>query len=293
MKRTSLLTSLLLILLSTIALGACAELDEPATQVETAPQVQRGVSVVPTFSIDGVDALPDDLIIDSLGFTVSEIRLEPLTGPAGAVAYTAVTPQRIAFNVAEGDGEQRGESIELPRSGRYLVSIRMEPMREGEAQKPSSFALRGFIAQNSSRVDPRYADDSGDRPGPHPFDGGTSGGDAGNPGDPVEESHPDALEDSPEELQTWTPFHYKSERASFFPLGEVEFEPGEQRLHFSFDLHKWAAGLVEPISRAVEVDTSLQDPSYSGVDISRYLDSHGHGPEDFLSRGRVNIYYGF
>lgn len=255
---------------------ACGEPEVEAPVIEEAVTQKQSVSVVPTFSLTGHHTLPADLYLSELGFTVSEIRLEPLAADASSVAYSAVQPEIVRFDVSRGETIKHGQPIVLPEPGRYLVSLRLEPLKApGRDELISSFTLLGFVAQSSMRVDPRYEDDRGDRPTPHPFD---EGGDSDPPG------HGE-LVDSPEAPDAWTPFRYHSERAVFFTLNTVDFQAGEQALEFSFDMRNWVVDIVEPISRAVETDESLSGSHQEGVDISRYLDSNGQGAEAFIAGG--------
>lgn len=258
-----------------LLVAGCAEVEDTDPVVEPVETRQQDVTVVPTFTITGLNQLPDQLYLTELGFTVSEIRLEPLTSRDGQVAYSVVKPRTFHFKVADGDLVQSGEPIELPHAGRYLVSLRLEPTSEPELTPLSSFELSGFVAQSSMRVDPRASGDGrGDRPRPNPFDGGGQ----------VEPPDDGTIQDSPETPESWTPFHYHSERAVFFPLNEVDLSAGEQHLDFSFDVQKWAVEIVDPISRAVETDESVRGEQ-EGVDISRHLDSSGQGAEAFIQGG--------
>lgn len=263
-----------------LGVGCVVEDDAPieghSTQVRAQPVV-----VVPTFTIAGAKTLPEALYITKLGFTISEIRLEPLTTSTSGLAYSAIEAQHIEFDVSQGVHTSHGEPISLPKSGRYLVSLRLEPVEryndETGSSLLSSFVMSGFVNKDSTTkmmaVDPG---DISEEPLPDPFDGpddskGTDGEDGPTP---------------PDSSETWTPFVYHNERSVFMTLNEVEFTQGEQHLTFNFNLDKWAVEIADPIVRAVR---GVSGPStHTGVDISRQLDSSGRGSESLMSRGTAS-----
>ncbi len=274
MSRSTLIISLTFGLLA----AGCAEAITESPDTAPTQTAQQAVTVVPTFSIDGISELPEQLHITKIGLAVSEIRLEPLNSTSNSVVYSAVDAEVYTFDVANGEIVHEGTPIELPEPGRYLVSIRLEPVEADNDELVSSFAVNGFVAQSSLRVDPRADGVDHNQPLPDPFD---QGGEA-------QPEQGDDLVDAPETPDSWTPFHYHSERAVFFPLNDVEFEPGQQSLEFAFDLQNWGVDLVGPISRAVERDESAQGSRRNGVDVSRHLDSSGQGTEAFVQRGRAS-----
>lgn len=273
-----------LVLTISIALAlttlACADIEpEVSVQEEVKTHVQT-VSVVPAFSITGISSLPSSLYLTELGFVVSEIRLEPLVASPGSVAFSAVKPEIIRFDVSSNEMFKKGAAIDLPRPGRYLVSVRLEPIDEETSDESiSSFSMSGFVARDSMLGSEYVTDgEDGERPTPHPFDPDD---------DDIRAQDADGLSDNPQAPDAWAPFYYHSERAVFFTLNDVEFEAGEQQLEFTFDLHNWALDIVEPISRAVSYDETITDEHAGGVDISRHLDSSGQGAESFVTFGRV------
>lgn len=278
--------ALLLVLGALHALG-CAELTEEAA-APAAQQSRRAqrVTLVPEFTISGIDAIPEELYLTELSFVVSEIRLEPLTGPNRGVAYSVVTPQLVTFDVSRGQSVRFGQPIELPEPGRYLVSLRLEPVELSKAatggattpERPFSFVMTGFIAQQrtaDAEKAAQVADGEGERPIPHPFDGKDE--------EPVNEEV-GAYAEAPE---SWTLFHYHSERAAFIPMNDVELSGGEQHLAFHFDMRAWSGNLIEPISKAVSTTTTGPVLDERGIDVSRQLDSLGRGVESLMELGRV------
>lgn len=277
-------------LVTAVALMGCVPTEETTPVVQDVETQRQAVSVTPTYSIVGMSDLPNALHLSQIGFGVSEIRLEPIDGSQSSVAYSAVRSEFVAFDVAGGELHKSGTTIELPHEGRYLVSLRFEPVERSRSGEASSFMMSGFVDQESVRINPLADDGNNDRPTPLPFTPDEGGGepDPDEPSDPVEDDSSEDAELLAIAEEGWTPFHYQSERAVFFPLGEVEFVHGEQQLDFSFDVRDWAANVVEPIAQAVEIDQSITDPNADqGIDISRYLDSNGHGAESFVEKARV------
>jgi hypothetical protein len=272
------LKSAMISMAAALSMSACgdAEVEAPVEE-PTAPQVES-VSVVPTFTLSGIEELPGELYLADLGFIVSEIRMEPVLEQSSSVAYSAVSPQAYSFDVAAGERVQFGEAIELPRAGRYLVSVRFEPMVTPQDELISSFAISGFVAEGTaSEV---LADDDESRPNPYPFAGGSD--DEGANGEPPDEGEK-FVESESEAPEAWTPFFYHSERAVFFPLNDVEIQNGQQALEINFDVQRWAVEIVDPISNAVK--SKYHSTGAESVDISSHLDSSGQGTEAFVERG--------
>lgn len=276
-----------------LALGAlhafgCADLSEEAAApaAERAQRTQR-VTLVPEFTISGIDAIPESLYLTELSFVVSEIRLEPLSGPNRGVAYSVVTPQLVTFDVSRGQSVRLGQPIELPEPGRYLVSLRLEPVSLPEdatgnartPERPFSFVMTGFFAQQQSadveKTEQVAEGGEGERPIPHPFDGKDE--------EPVNEE----VGTYAEAPESWTLFHYHSERAAFIPMNDVELSGGEQHLAFNFDMRTWSDNIIEPISKAVSTTATGPLLDERGIDVSRQLDSLGRGVESLMEQGRV------
>ena len=142
MSRTLRHTLIVAAALSLLAIScADTEAEAPVTQeVETRAQT---VTVVPTFSIAGISSLPADLHLSELGFVISEIRLEPLAGNAGSVAFSAVKPEIVKYyqlldklpkecaeNIAWKNAElEYFKDWEIPTEGRYA---KIEPTYDCE-----------------------------------------------------------------------------------------------------------------------------------------------------------------
>jgi hypothetical protein len=261
---------------------ACGQVDFGTPESSETSQIEQAVTVVPEFSVTGTSALPDKLFLSSLGLTISEIRLEPLSSESGSVAYSTRDATRLNFNVASGETVKLGEPVELPKAGRYLVSVRLEPISEVEHSDEGSvetitpsFSLSGFVAgEGVVGVDPRYDNKRSDgSPVPMPFD--------------EEEIDEDAMHDTPALPTDWTPFHYNSRRSVFFTLNEVEFSAGTQFLSFEFDVQDWALEMVDPLLTAVKHTTDVSNERDEGIDVTNPLESTGHGAESLFENAEV------
>ena len=233
---------------------------------------EQAVTVLPQFTITGSETVPDNLFLTELGLVVSEIRLEPIFGESG-LAYTTRDPIAMKFDISHNQLSQTGDLVTLPEAGRYLVSIRLEPVAtfDGETD-PFSFRLKGFVAEESLLANPAKTSDG--TPLPLPFDE-----------KPLvdEENNEESAAVSAETLP-WTPFAYNSKQTVFYTFSDVEFQPGEQRLEFSFDVRDWVIDVADPISKAIRNSADDED----GVDVTRQVDSAGRGVESLIENGVVH-----
>lgn len=263
-----------------LAQVSCADVAHE-TNAYSEPVSQEGpVRVTPQFIIEGTDALPADLYLAELGLSISEIRLEPMSARADALAYVTSRPLHLTFDVARGEVVKSGEEVAFPAPGRYLVSLRLEPSdaRQGlddEAAREvvPSVSMSGFVAGDAvRRTQPAEGGEGFDgNPLPLPFEPGTGEGADGN-GLPEGE---------------WAPFRYESRRAVFYTFSDVELVRGEQVLAFTFNLNDWAEELVEPIARAVGESPRTGQRPQGGVDVTSELDSAGDVAGSLMDTARV------
>lgn len=245
------------------AATGCVDSDEFNSVTAETTRTQQAITIVPQFQIEGVDSTPSNLYLSELGLVVSEIRLTPLLLTASNLAYSTVDPMALSFNISEGETVLNAESMEIPHEGRYVVSIRLEPVEalRGEGTE-SSFSMDGFVAESFTSKPA----DSNFEPSPLPV--------------PMDEKKSSEHDDE----TVWTPFQYNSRRSVFFTFDDVEFVKGEQILAFSFDVREWSVGVADPISRAVR-DSSIDQPE--GIDVTRQIESHGVGVDALISAGIV------
>ncbi|MFU8804298.1 MAG: hypothetical protein ACNA8W_10850 [Bradymonadaceae bacterium] len=265
-------------MIGAVGFMGCGESDGPVhPDVETTERNQA-VTVTPEFSITGTEFLPDELYLAELGLSITEIRLEPISGRNG-VAYSTSKPIRLSFDVADGELVKRGAAVKFPEAGRFLVSVRLEPIEhydqvKGAQVTESSLSIAGFVAGTDGRTLSGNHQDG--NPLPLPFD------------EIIEESNDDQeLTERDGSPMDWTPFHYDSKRAVFYTFSDVELSSGEQYLTFTFDIRDWAVELIEPIVRAVNSSTSPSLSGGQGVDITSQLDSTGSGTEAFMDSATV------
>lgn len=251
-------------------LTGCVDAEVITEDSDSASTRTQAVSVVPRFVFVGADNIPDDLYLTELGLVVSEIRLTPIVARKYGVAFASPTPTVLHFDVENGEFSRDAETLELPDSGQYVVSIRLEPVSdlEGETES-SSLSVNGYVAQATDVKNPgKVADGS---PLPLPFDARRTS---------------DEVTDSSATPMLWTPFKYSSQRAVFYTLNIVDLQRGEQVLQFKFDLHDWAAEITEPISKAIR--NNPDSAAANGVDVTRQVESTGIGMDSLIQSGVVS-----
>lgn len=234
---------------------------------------QGAVQVVPKFELEGTENLPENLRLEDLGLAVSEIQLAPADRKE-AVAYSSLDPLGLDFKVGQGEIERKGGEIVLPESGKFDVSLRLEPSRQKQTKRKTaqySFVLSGYIAGDGVvRVDPRSNGENQDGD-PVPF-----------PLSPDRTDDDEQVSDKPALPKQWTPFKYRSQKSVVYTLDEVQFVKGKQYLSFAFDAEEWALELVKPLSEAVQKDSSPARGSNDrkeAVDVTQEIDRLGEGPE--------------
>ncbi len=250
------------------------ELEAPGPQAE----LSQASVVTPEFRISGLDGLPESLVVDRLGLSISAIRLEPLD-PSSGLVYSTSEPIDLVFELDRGGTSVERPSVVVPETGRFLVSVRLEPQEAPNsevaryarlAQEPSSLSIEGWV--RSTPASGRMVDtddDSDGNPVPMPFD------------------KLSIRQDS----STWTPFRYASQSVIYFTFDEVEFVDGEQFLTFDFDLSEWSAQVLEPLVSSVEiamVERELEERvEISDLTFDLSTETDLQAPETFLASGTV------
>lgn len=246
------------------------------------------ISLVPEFSLNGAEAMPETVYFSELGLSIAEIRLEPLTSSTedtelSSIIYSTRNAIRLDFDVAEGEEVIFGEPLELPHAGRYLISVRLEPISRVESSQGTvnqvtspSFRVEGFVAKGApTRTDRGRLDESSDgSPTPMPFN---------------EDEDAQAKSSLGKHDADWTPFHYDSRQSVFISLNEVEVRSDSEFLSFEFDMNEWAESLTAPLQDAVQDnDNSKTNPNQHGIDVTSRLEDGGHGAETLLNSARVS-----
>ncbi|TXD39907.1 hypothetical protein FRC96_06450 [Lujinxingia vulgaris] len=260
-----------LMLSGAIACGDAAP--DPSDTTSVVDERSQAAVVTPEFRLSGIGELPDALILEEVGLTITEIRLQPVNG--SEVAYSTTRPFGLNFDLSEGETAIRGHAVEFPQTGRYLVSVRLEPLSPDErdelvteqgAELPmGSLELNGLVQYGEDTMGKVGGEDEDGNPLPLPF----------------ERTRVWTIDES------WTPFHYESQRAVFFALSNVELAPGEQTLVFNFDLNQWAISALDPIVSAVESIGSQGRPG-EVIDISPSLDEAALGTEAMVRAASVS-----
>lgn len=263
-----------------VGIASCGEVDLETTGNSESPseEVSQSAKVTPEFAIRGLDDVPEEMKLEELGLAVAEIRLEPLRGEEGFV-YATSEPFSLTFDLAEGEDVLRGETVEFPETGRFLVSIRIEPADEGEvddALYEGSFGIRGKVRRDYA-VELSSEDDR--RSERELSDDDSEDDDEEYDGNPL----PLPAERPSYEETMWTPFTLTSNRAVAYTYSDVELAPGEQVLTFEFHVQDWARDAAAPIADAVH-DTESDDI----VDVGGEIDSPTSEPEALLGTGSVS-----
>ena len=234
----------------------------------------------PEFRITGLDDAPEELLIEELGITVTEIRLEPVDGTDRGLAYSTSNPLTLEFDLTQGQTELRGQEVTLPELGQFLVSVRLEPVEEvGTDEFLGSLELRGhvrngyLVKETEEQQEDRYKWDD-DR-----VESTDERGDGSPVPLPVQRIK---NEDQQEEM--WTPFAMSSSRTVYYTFSDVELVPGAQDLTFTFDINDWAMTAANPIIDAVE-----QSGAGGIVDVSSEVDSTAADPEVLLESSSVSM----
>ncbi|RDV39290.1 hypothetical protein DV096_01570 [Bradymonadaceae bacterium TMQ3] len=256
---------------SAIACGEAAP-ESPGTDSAVDERSQAAM-VTPEFRLSGIGELPDELILEEVGLTITEIRLQPVNG--AEVAYSTTRPIGLNFDLSQGETAIRGHAVEFPQTGRYLVSVRLEPLSSAEREElmaeegaeipMGSLELSGLVKYGEDSMGKVGGEDEDGNPLPLPF----------------ERTRVWTIDES------WTPFHYESQRAVFYALSNVELSPGEQTLVFNFDLNQWAISALDPIVSAVESIGSQGRPG-EVIDISPSLDEDALGTEAMVQAASVS-----
>ena len=257
------------------------------------------IEVTPSFRLTGIEGFPARLHLERLQLGIGEVRLEPLDLD-GDVVYISKTPEVLDFHLDEGVLEIDSRTIALPHTGRYLVSLRLEPVPldsnieneeaeddvgggEDDSEENSSFALSGAVATTHSTTDgtdfTRPSVPRSGKPTPLPWKP-QGGGDVGTV------------------VFMWVPFTYKSTRIAYFDLGVVEITQGNARLVINLDLSGWVYDAVTPLLSEVvhegegDHDRNNDDPnSRFEIDLSNELDRLGQGMENAMGDSSVGVDY--
>jgi len=238
---------------------------------------EKPVKVVPNFEIEGTHDLPENVRFGDLSLTVASIKLTPLESER-TVAFSSSQPDWIEFDVGEGALEQTGRAIRIPETGRYNVTLRLEPVEESssDSARPMgdySLALSGHVAGVSTEETADGGDQDG---GPVPM--------PASPDEFGENSDGEEGSGAVDRTQTpshWMPFEYTTDQSVRITLDAVRLTEGEQYLNFELDANEWASEIATPVARAVWSQTRAEEPKSSreegAVNVTRAVDSRGEG----------------
>lgn len=269
-------------------LGGCGDASLVGVGEDGYQEQAQTISLVPEFSLNGSEEMPDTVYFSELGLAIAEIRLEPLRASAeeaepSSIIYSTRNAIQLDFDVARGEQVIFGEPLELPHTGRYLISVRLEPISRvqtsfgtvNEVISPS-FRVEGFVATNpATRTERGRLDESADgSPTPMPFE---------------EDEECEIQQGLDGRVGEWTPFHYDSRQSVFISLNEVEISEDSEFLAFEFNMNEWAQSLATPLRDAVQgSDEAASSASTHGVDVTSRLEDDGYGASMLLTNARVS-----
>jgi hypothetical protein len=263
------------------------------------------VEVKPTFHLTGFDKLPSGFTVTDLGFSVSEIRLDPVEEDGSRIAYTNAEPITVDVDVHKGERYVDASSFELPESGTFDVTLRLEPIsgefgtsametgasdsgESGPSSYPYAFQLDGYINSEAAKAWASSTGKAADDPEPIP-----------HPMQP-ETEYEEMSEDELMAASDWRPFTYASDVPLLLTLDRVNLEEGQQSLEVEVDIGDWGQQLIKPISEAVtEAEESDEDEEPSvepgdgavqTVDVTKTIDKRGLGPSSLSQDIRVQTY---
>lgn len=263
-----------------VALAACgqdgtAEVTLEAPGTESQVEARSSALVTPEFRVSGFDDLPVDLRVEGIALTVASIQLTPLDNRAAGIVYSTASPLHLRFDMAGGEASLLRPTVEVPETGRFLVSVRIEPAPEGareltQATSPVSLSLEGRVRSDLNSTpsgEPDTGKEEDGNPLPLPFH---------------------QLSVRQQESGDWTPFRYASDASITFTFNEVEFVRGEQKLTFDFDLSDWAHAALAPLVQSLGEYTGEPMERIEISDLTFDLDAEFQAPEEyFLATGTV------
>jgi hypothetical protein len=259
------------------------ELEEVSADSEVSSE--KSAIITPEFQLSGLEGVPFDLTIDELGLGISEIRLEPVNGDGG-IAYSTSQPFHLHFDLAGGElAVQRG-AVELPETGHFLISVRLEPLDEVDDGDylGGSLGMAGRIRSDGAA----FSDESANGEEASNGSGESESGGEEHDSDPI--PLPFDLYHSLERGD-WTPFKFTSDQVVFYTFSDVELVAGGQVLTFDFNLRDWATGAVAPLLDNVEKSLADPDLDQEIIDITQDFDSpDAMGPESLMNAGTVSAH---
>lgn len=222
--------------------GGCA--DEGPERLDAEEQA---LHITPRVEITGLQELDPAIFLQDLYMGVGEIRLEPLSDDLDEIVYVTRTPLFFHFDLASGQYTLEGAPITLPHGGEYMISIHLEPIKDGledEGWFGKSIRIDGLIAHTSTSDDDdneRGNSSKSNEPMPLPW---LTDGEDPNPGIKTTE---------------WVPWTFYTHGTADLTLNTVRFsDTSDQSLVISIDMLHWLDDVIVPITAAA-VDEHIED----------------------------------
>ena len=272
---------------------SCAILDGDTAGTSPSPDalsiMQQPVFLEPVFVLEGIEELPDGMILEELHVGVGAIFLEVVADDTG-IAYANRTPFQLHFDVVSGTNIAEAPRLTLPHGGDFQVSVQLEPqILVGPAAPQTIASLEGDPEEASLLVsgalyetDYTNEDDEGgtiDEPVPLPW----------YPDDDVEEAV-SGLRRTVRRI----PFTYSSARTVRFIVDEVHLEGGSSnQLVMRLQVATWVEETIKPalysaLSDIADdgIDSTVEDEN---IDLSDRLESAGGGMDGLIGGMDVEV----
>ena len=273
MKRHT--THILLGTLLAIVLSGCGEMTDNLDNRDLETQ-ETAIVVTPQFELVGLNQFTPQMHLKKIKLGIGEVRMEPLD-IEGEVIYISKEPEILNFHIDQGIFAIDSRPITLPHKGKYLVSLRLEPIDEELIPNPkdptgektnSSFYISGALSARYFVAPPL----DNNKPTPLPWRTQKFGD---------------------EELQfIWIPFSYESQRIAYFELGVIEILGDSSQMIIGMDFSNWVSEAVTPILSEVIYQETPEDENSeaNSIDLTDELDLVGQGMERALGNSSVTIY---
>jgi len=248
--------------------------------------MQQPVFLEPVFVLEGLDDLPEGVVLDELHLGVGAIFLE-VVGDDSGIAYANHTPFQLHFDDLTGNQIVEAPRLTLPHGGDFQVSVQLEPQvlvgpvaeaeavarAEGDPQE-SSVMVSGTVS------DVTYDDDDGSEDEPVPL-----------PWLPPEISE---AVSGLQRTQIGIPFSYSTDRTVRFVVDEVHLTGGStSQLIMRLQVGTWVEETIQPalISALSDIaDNPVDDGNVEQeLDLDEKVEAVGDGMDGLIGGMDVEV----
>lgn len=234
-----------LLIIAILSFGAaCIEDQADGSIEETRDDAKQSVFVIPQFEIDDADDIPVSSRLEEIGLKVSKLQFTPVDIDSN----TSVDPILVEFNLSDGQVILETGQIQLPKSGRYNVSIELETETAQDTNASQSFFMVGSFDEV---ITPDEENDGWPQP-------------------VLDETQDDKdnKKDASKTGEVSKETTYRTDRSVSIHFSDVEFTGGTQPVVFAFDTSNFdSAKDSEMATKKIDdldaVETSGEDASSS------------------------------